>query len=359
MRRTLGLAAVVLAAGIARADIVTLKDGRVIEGDVVSDDGKVVKVKIRMGAITLEKDKIASIEEKLTPEQEYEQRVAKVAEDDAKAQFELAQWAESVKLEKEAVRHYIAAATLDPALTAAAEELASRDWHLVAGEWQDADTYYPGRGWVRFEGRWAHPLEYSWRLSQQIRKKMDEKLASARAAATREHNARERAEAAREGARRAIVSRTREKAEAEAAIPEAEAQVKGAERTRESAERAVERAQYFYDQERLRAQRNEANVAGQADLDLRRAKKAFAMADFDLSQAERRVAELEKLSASLGASIESAEAAEAKAEKDAQEAAGLEKEALAGLHELEQQAEAAKGEEEKAKGAWEKAKPAK
>ncbi|MEK7466811.1 MAG: hypothetical protein AAB074_05285 [Planctomycetota bacterium] len=357
MKRALVLAALVLAAGRARADLITLKDGRVIEGDVISDDGNVVKVKLRMGAITLEKDKIASIEEKLTPEQEYAERMKDLDEKDAKSQFELAEWLESVKLEKDAIRHFIAAATLDPDFKAASDELASRDWHLVAGEWQDPDTYYQGRGWVRFEGRWTHPLEYSWRLSQQIRKKMDERLAAGRAAALRERHARERAEASRDAAARAIVARTREHADTEAAIPGAEADVKAADRSRDSAERAVERAQWFYDQERLRAQREEPNVAGQADLDLRRAKKAFAMAEFDLSQAERRVADLEKLAASLGAAISAAEAGEAKAEKDAKAAAAAEAEALAGLQELEQLAAAAKSEEEKAKGAWEKAKP--
>ncbi|KAF0245753.1 MAG: hypothetical protein FD180_1360 [Planctomycetota bacterium] len=359
MKRALLLAAVVLAAGTARADLITLKDGRVIEGDVISDDGKVVKVKLRMGALTIEKDKIVSIEEKLTPEQEYAERLKKLDENDAKSQFELAEWAESVKLEKEAIRHFIAAATLDPEFKAASEELASRDWHLVSGEWQDPDTYYPGRGWVRFEGRWTHPLEYSWRLSQQIRKKMDERLASARAAAAREHNARERAVAARDAAGRAIVARTRERADTEAAIPDAEADVKGATRSRDRAERLVESAQFFYNQERLRAQRGEPNAAGQADLDLRQAKKSFALADFDLSQAERKVTDLEKRSAALSAAIDAAEAAEVKAEKDEKAAADAEAEALAGMHELEQMAAAAKGEEEKAKSEWEKAKPAK
>ncbi len=351
--------ALLLSAGAAFADLITMKDGRVIEGDVVSDDGKVVKVKMRMGTLTLEKDQIASIEEKLTPEQEYEERLKKLDAASAKENFELGEWAESVRLEKLAVKHYIAAAKIDPEFKAAVEELASRDWHLVDGEWQDADTYYPSRGWVRFEGRWTHPLEYSWRLSQQIRKKLEERLASAKAAATRAHNAGEKAIAAGESAQRSIAAKSAARRDTEAAIPDAEAAAKSAARAADRAERAVERAQWTYDQERLRQQRGEPNALGQADIDLREAKQAFALAEFERTNADARVTELTRRAASLSAAIEAAEEAVVKSEKDAAAAAEEEKEALAGLQEAEQQAEAARGAEAKAKAEWEKAKPAK
>ncbi len=359
MIRAATFAMLLLAAGAARADLITLKDGRVIEGDVISDDGKVVKVKLRMGAVTLEKDQIASIEEKATPEQEYEARLAKLDAGSARENFDLGAWAEMVRLEKLAVKHYIAAATLDPEMKVAVDELTSRDWHLVEGEWQDADTYYPSRGYVRFEGRWAHPLEYSWRLSQQIRKKLEERLAASRSQVSREHSAGARAEAAGIAARRTIATRTAERREAEAAIPDAEAAARTAERARDRAERVVERAQWSYDQERLRQQRGEPNALGQADIDLRQAKRTFALAEFDRATAEQRVTDLNKLTAALSAAIEDAEESAAKNEKIAAAAAEAEKEALAGLHEVEQQVEAAKGAEEKAKAEWEKAKPAK
>lgn len=358
MARAFTLAAVLTLSTAAVADIITLRDGRVIEGDVIADDGKTVKVKVRFGALTFDREQILSIEEKPTPEQEYEERLKTLDEKDARAQFEIGQWAESVKLEKEAVRHFIAAAKLDPGFQAAVEELGSRDWHLLDGEWVDADTWYPARGWVRFEGRWTHPLEYSWRLSQQIRKKMEDRLASANGQVLRSRQARERAEAAGEAARRTIEARGAQRAEVEQELPGAEASVRAAERSRDRAERAVERAQWTYDQERLRQQRGEANALGQADIDLREAKRAFALASFDLTQAERRLTDLEKLSASLAAAVEAARDAASRAAEEAAAAAEQEKTAAAGIQELEQQVEASRAEELKARLEWEKAKPA-
>lgn len=359
MARLLTLAALLALSSAAAADIITLKDGRVIEGDVIADDGKTVKVKVRFGALTFDRDQILSIEEKPTPEQEYEERLKQLDEKDVRAQFEIGQWAESVKLEKEAVRHFIAAAKMDPGFQAALEELASRDWHLLDGEWVDADTWYPTRGWVRFEGRWTHPLEYSWRLSQQIRKKMEERLASAKAQVLRSRQARERAEAAGASARRTIETKGEQRSEVEQEIPGAEASVRAAERSKDRAERAVERAQWTWDQERQRLQRGEPNAAGQADIDLREAKRVFAQASFDLLQAERRLTDLEKLSASLAGAIEAARDAESRASEDAAAASEQEKTTAAGLQELEQQVEAAQAGELKARTEWEKAKPGK
>ncbi|MCE9581537.1 MAG: hypothetical protein K8T20_03365 [Planctomycetes bacterium] len=359
MIRSFVFAAALLSAGAAFADLITMKDGRVIEGDVILDDGVHVKVKMKHGALTLDKDKIASIEEKLTPEQEYAERVGKLDASSFKAQLDLAEWAESVKLEAEAIEHFIAAWKLDPESARARLPLERRDWHVVDGEWQDPDTYYKGRGWVRFEGRWVHPLEYGWRLSIQIREKMESQLADANARVRRHRDAKDRAAAAALGAERAIAERERARGDAEAAEPQAKADAKAAERVRTDASRGVDRAQFLYDQERLRQQRGETNALGAADDDLRRAKRALAAAEFDLVEADRRVTDLEKTVAALGASIDAAESVKAKAEAEVKTEAAAESEAAAGIHELEEQAAAARGAEGKAKAEWERAKPGK
>lgn len=152
---------------LASADEVTLKDGRIIEGEVTQEDDKVVKVKLRKGAMTIDRKDVVTIVRKATPEQEYNQRKAKLAAGDARARLDLALWCSGKKLEPEAIALLLEAHKLDPTLGAAAVELTNRDYHLVDGVWQDPDTYYAGKGWQKLGSKWYHPLEYAWRLADQ------------------------------------------------------------------------------------------------------------------------------------------------------------------------------------------------
>lgn len=163
MFRTLALLALFPAQLLA--DVVTLKDGRVLEGEVTQDDGKIVKIKLKKGSFTFKREEVASVEEKATPEEEYKARLAKLDGKSATAHLELAQWTAGRDLPDEALYHFLEAAKLDPALKAASEALVQRDYHLVDGVWQDPDTYYPAQGYLKLDGRWYSPQEHPWRLA--------------------------------------------------------------------------------------------------------------------------------------------------------------------------------------------------
>lgn len=340
----------------AAADIITLKNGRVIEGDVVKDDGKIIKIQLKYGSLTVEKSEVASIEEKLTPEQEYAERRAKLDETSATEQLELAEWAASKKLDDEATGHFIQAATLDPECTRAVEALEKKDYHLVAGEWQDPDTYYPGRGYVRFEGRWIHPLEHSWRLSMALLDKYEAKLTGARARLGSAKAQRRRSEEQAAAARRILDAAPRARAEAEEDLADAEATIRGAERRLDDAKDDVAKWEIIYETERLKASRGEPNSAGYADLELRKAKRSLGSVQVEIANAERRIASARRTIASIGAQEDAAARDLSEAKDDGERADEKVREAEAEVQELEAAIEEQEAEVVKAKAALDRIK---
>ena len=155
---------VLCAARLAVADIVTLKDGRILEGQVLEDDGKTLKIKLKKGNMTLDHKDVASVVEKPTPEEEYKERLAKLDPNNAAAQLELGRWAGGRDLPDQAVQHLIAAYKIDPKLDGIAIELTKQDYHLLDGHWAGPDAYYPSIGYIKFEGRWCSPAEHAYRV---------------------------------------------------------------------------------------------------------------------------------------------------------------------------------------------------
>lgn len=98
----LTLAALLLLGAPAGADIIHYKDGRTLEGVIVARTDKQITVKTDFGTLDILLSKVASIEEKLTPEQELAAQRATVADDDAAALYQLARWASDHKLRKQA-----------------------------------------------------------------------------------------------------------------------------------------------------------------------------------------------------------------------------------------------------------------
>ena len=81
---------------VGQTMIVTLKDGRKIIGEVTkTEDGYLVKRKIGSGtaSVPVHKDEVASIEEMVTPEQEYKNRLKKIDPQNPRDRFNLAKWA--------------------------------------------------------------------------------------------------------------------------------------------------------------------------------------------------------------------------------------------------------------------------
>lgn len=86
------LLAAALAPAFARADTVTTKDGRVLEGEIVEDSETTVRIRTAAGTITLRRVEVRSVEYKESPLQSYDKRKKAMASDDAKERWELAQF---------------------------------------------------------------------------------------------------------------------------------------------------------------------------------------------------------------------------------------------------------------------------
>ena len=147
----LGLVALLAVAGSAGADVVHLKNGHQIEGDVTESAGKLV-VKMKRGTVTLDKSEVARVEVKPSTLDEYRERLAKLAPDDVEGRFELAVWLDEKDHGLDAKKAYEAVLEIDPHHRGAHHSLGHVRYD---GKWMTEDEMMTAQGYVRYEGRWV------------------------------------------------------------------------------------------------------------------------------------------------------------------------------------------------------------
>jgi hypothetical protein len=186
-----GLAVLALALS-ALADVVHLKTGTSIEGQVTrTDDGVVVK--LPAGEMRISNDAIERIEKKTSAIEQYQKRAAAVQEDDPEAHYKLGLWAQSVGLKHQAREEFRKAVALKPGHAQAHQALGHR---LVAGRWLTEDEGMHARGLVKFRGQWMTP-EASARL-QALEAELEVAREKRRAAEAELEKARDEIEAQRD-----------------------------------------------------------------------------------------------------------------------------------------------------------------
>ena len=148
------LLALALLAPTAHADIVHLKDGRTIEGQIVDRGDRQLTVKTDFGNIKVDLSKVDRIEEKLTPEQELAGKRASVADDDAAGLFDLAIWARDQELKR-------------PMRELLLEVVAADGQHALANEML---------GNVKVDGRWLPPDQVDAYLAEVAEEKQAQGL---------------------------------------------------------------------------------------------------------------------------------------------------------------------------------------
>lgn len=146
------VAALVLAAtSWVAGDTVYLKDGGKIEGIVTEQGGK-VRVKHRLGAVTVARSEVLRIERKKTVGQEYAKRVAQLGPDDGEGHYRLGLWLAERKRKSEAQRLFEKAVAIQPNHRAAHEALG----HVFHnGVWHTHDDAMRLQGRVRYKGQWV------------------------------------------------------------------------------------------------------------------------------------------------------------------------------------------------------------
>jgi hypothetical protein len=175
--------AALVAAGAApaRADLLHLADGRVVEGAVEKkDDGYHVRSRFGESVVPLADVKTWTREKPL--DERIRERLAAVAPDDAVGRAELARWMKEMGRDEEARALADAVLELDPE-SAVAHEVLGHVRHQ--GAWRTPDEAKRAEGLEKHGDRWYTPEE--WALvsdESRARAKQDEEQAKARQGAS-------------------------------------------------------------------------------------------------------------------------------------------------------------------------------
>ena len=134
-------------------DVVHLKHGGTIEGQVVQTDDAVI-VKVPEGEVRLPKSVVVRIEKKPTRLDEYQKRAAAIKEGDAAAHYKLGLWAGIVGLKTQAKEQFGKAIAIEPDHAQARHALGYR---MHGGRWVTRDEEMKARGLLKHEGAWMSP----------------------------------------------------------------------------------------------------------------------------------------------------------------------------------------------------------
>jgi len=144
-----------IAASLASADVVLLKNGLSVHGSAKEIDGKVI-VRTRAGrTLEFDRDKVREITKGESRREEYARRVAELGTGDAASWYRLALWASENKI-PQARDAYARVIGFDPDHRAARRELG---FERVGGEWVSGDDAKRKKGFVLCAGTWMLPEE--------------------------------------------------------------------------------------------------------------------------------------------------------------------------------------------------------
>src|SRR5262245_7375366 len=152
----LSLAAVAGSLRVAAADVVTTKDGLVLEGGVTKAADGSVTVATDAGEVRLAAGAVASIEAGEGPRAAARRASAALGRTDVDGRFRLALALEAKGLVDLAKDEYRAVIAVDPEHAAARRALG---YEKVGGEWLTTDDARRRRGLVYYGGRWMLPQE--------------------------------------------------------------------------------------------------------------------------------------------------------------------------------------------------------
>lgn len=165
LARSMSAAALALVlATAAEADVVTTKDGRRLDGKILSESTTEVVIETRLGRVTVPRSDVRTLERGKSARDEFGPRYER-AKADVAALMELAAWAAQEKLESEARKCHRRVVELDPKHELAQLALGNV---LYKGEWltpkqRDARRAVEeaaerkAQGLVEHEGQWVTP----------------------------------------------------------------------------------------------------------------------------------------------------------------------------------------------------------
>ncbi|REJ66230.1 MAG: hypothetical protein DWQ31_15665 [Planctomycetota bacterium] len=141
----------------AQADIVILKSGGEVRGEVVNaDEASPERFTIRLysgGELEVDADQVARVERQRPLVEKYEQRRGEL-EDTVEAHWEMAQWCRQNRLRAQREFHLRRVIQLDPDHAGARRQLG---YKFDQGAWKTEEEIERAKGKVKYKGRWRFP----------------------------------------------------------------------------------------------------------------------------------------------------------------------------------------------------------
>lgn len=135
-----------------RADIIILRDGSRLEGEIIGEEDGKLKVRVRRAAVVEVPAKdVKKIERKLTKWQELDQRRKKLGGKDTAGRMALAKWCKKNFLTKQARALYEEVIKIDPNHVVARAALG---YVKHEGQWILEADFYKAQGFVKHKGQW-------------------------------------------------------------------------------------------------------------------------------------------------------------------------------------------------------------
>ncbi len=147
-------------------DVIHFKDGRTLEGKILSEGSDSVQIRTKFGTVTIKRDRIAKIEHKESPEEIYQQKLDAVDRTDPDALFDLATWCKENGRKKEHRKWLSEIMKIDDQHDGANTELGNIQhdgkWFSAKGlesYKREKEEMMTNKGWVRYNGEWMPDIE--------------------------------------------------------------------------------------------------------------------------------------------------------------------------------------------------------
>lgn len=133
-RLVIAVASLLLAAGVARADVIYLSSGGIVKGTIIAENDRSITVKTAGGSTSIiSRDEIDRVEKGASPEAMYRERLKKIAPGDAEAHYQLGLWLKKINVKDLAKEEFQKTILLDPEHKFARDELGYV--HDTFGNW--------------------------------------------------------------------------------------------------------------------------------------------------------------------------------------------------------------------------------
>ncbi len=189
-----GLSLVAFYSAFTEADTVVLNNGGKIEG-IVTEEGDWYLVEMDAGTARIRRSEVATVLDRKTTLEEYREKAAKLAENDAQGHYQLGMWCKSIGLARCARLEFRKTIVANPDHAEARKELG---YVKHEGAWMTEEQAMTAKGFVRYEGAWIPREERDLRESLKAKEKLEAQVRKAEAEARKAEMETKLAQAKRE-----------------------------------------------------------------------------------------------------------------------------------------------------------------